>query len=172
MKKLVFVTLAVISFSITAYAQGQGLTLVGGSYGISPGNNGSTQLIALEYSKFLRNKWLLNVTGLYEFGAIQSTKVNNYLLNGGIEYSTFQVRNLVFFNAGLSVLAGGETLKSSISSEKKNSFVGGFSGNVNIRIHLFEGVALQFKAEQNYLPSSMLGKWYPSFYIGFKYLIF
>jgi len=172
MKKLVFVTLAVISFNIAAYAQGQGMTLVGGSYGISPGNNGSTQMIALEYSNFLRKNWLLNLTGLYEFGSIQTTKVNNYLFSGGIDYSTFQVGNLVFFDAGISVLVGGETLKSSINFEKKNSFVAGLSGNVNIKIHLFEGIALVFKAEQNYLPASMLGKWYPSFYIGIKYLIF
>ena len=172
MNKIVFVTAAVISVHIATYAQGQGMTLIGGSYGISPGTNGSTQMITLDYSKFLRKDWLLNVNGLYEFGAIQTTKVSNYLFNGGVDYSTFQIGNPVFFNTGLSVFAGVETLQSSVNSEKKNSFVGGFSGNVNIRIHLFEGFVLQIKAEQNYLPGSMLGKWYPSFYAGFKYCIF
>jgi hypothetical protein len=176
MKKLVFVSLAVISFHVATYAQElyqtQGMTLIGASYGIAPGKNGSTQVVGLDYSKFLRKNWMLNVSGLYEFGAIQTTKANNYLLKSGIDYSMFQIGNVVFFNTGLSVLGGAELLKSSVNSDKKNSFVGGVSGNVNVRIFLFGGFVLQLQAEQNYLPGSMLGKWYPSYFAGIKYCIF
>jgi len=115
---------------------------------------------------------MLNLSGLFEFGDIQTTEVHNYLFNGGVDYTTFQIGNRIFFNAGLSVIAGGETLKSSANSEKKNSIVGGFSGNANIRIFLFDGVVLQIKAEQNHLPNSMLGKWYPSYYVGIRYCFF
>jgi len=175
MKKIIFVSLAVITFNIAAQAQGrhvQGITLTGVSYGIAPGTNRSTQIIELNYSKFLRKNWLLNLSGLYEFGAIQTTKINNYLFNGGVDYTTFQIGNFLFFNTGLSVLAGGETLKSSVNFKKKNSLVGGFSGNVNIRIFLFDGVVLQIKTEQNHLPNSMLGKWYPSYFVGIRYCFF
>ena len=175
MKKIIFVTLAVIVIHITAQAQGrhvQGITLTGVSYGISPGTNGSTQIIELNYSKFLRKNWLLNLSGLYEFGAIQTTEVHHYLFNGGIDYTTFQIGNHIFFNAGLSVIAGGETLQSSVNSEKKNLLVAGISGNVNIRIFLFDGMVLQVKAEQNHLPNSMPGKWYPSYYVGIRYCFF
>ena len=175
MKKIIFVTLAVIGFHIAAQAQEyrvQGITLTGVSYGIAPGKNGTTQIVELNYSKFLRKNWMLNLSGLYEFGAIQTTKAHNYMFNGGIDYTTFQIGNFLFFNAGLSIIAGGETLQSSISSEKKNSIVGGFSGNVNIRIFLFDGVVLQLKAEQNHLPNSVLGNWYPSYYVGIRYCFF
>jgi len=175
MKKIILVTVAVIGLNIAAQAQErrvQGITLTGVSYGIAPGKNGTTQVIELNYSKFLRKNWMLNLNGLYEFGAIQTTKAQNYMFNGGVDYTTFQVGNHIFFNAGLSIIAGGETLKSSTNAEKKNSFVGGVSGNVNVRIFLFDGVVLQLKAEQNHLPNSMLGKWYPSYYVGIRYCFF
>ena len=175
MKKIIFVTVAVIGFNIAAQAQErrvQGITLTGVSYGMAPGTNGTTHIVELNYSKFLRKKCMLNLSGLYEFGAIQTTKVNNFLFNGGIDYTTFQIGNHIFFNAGLSVIAGGETLQSSVNADNKKSFVGGFSGNVNVRIFLFDGVVLQLKAEQNHLPGSMLGKWYSSYYVGIRYCFF
>ena len=175
MKKIIFVTAAVIGFNIAAYAQGRhthGITLAGVSYAIAPGTTGTTQIAGLNYSKFLRKNWMLNLSGLYEFGAIQTTKVNNYLFNGGVDYTAFQIGNILYFNTGLSVIAGMEMLKSSENSEKKNSLAGGFSGNVNILIFLFDGFALQLKAEQNRLPNSLLGKWYPSYYVGIRYCFF
>ena len=175
MKNLIFVSIAIIGFNLATHAQEmrvQGITLIGASYGIAPGKNGSTQIVGLDYSKFIRKKWMLNVSGLYVFGAIQTTKADYFLVKGGVDYSALQIGNFVFFNTGLLALGGAEMLKSTVNSEKKNSFVGGFSGNVNVRIFLFGSFVFQLQAEQNYLPGSMLGKWYPSYYAGIKFCIF
>jgi hypothetical protein len=176
MKKLIVAALAVVGLSIATYAQGvrhvQGITLIGGAYGIAPGSEGTTHITGLNYSKYLRKNWILNLNGLYESGNIQTTRVKNYLFNGGVDYTVLQAGKFLYFNAGLSVLAGGETLSSSENSDKKNSLIGGMSGNVNIEMYFSDRIVLQVKAEQNYLPGSKLGHWCPAFYAGLKYCIF
>ena len=172
-KYLIFI---VLYFPITImYAQDlrhvPGINLVGASLGIAPCTEGSTHILELNYSKYLRNNLVLNIGGQYETGDVQTTKVKNYLFAGGIDYTAFQARNFLYFNVGLSVLAGGETL-TSYNSEKKNSFVSGTAGNVNIETYFTNRIVLQIKAEQNYLPGSKLGNWYPAFHAGLKYCIF
>ena len=151
----------------------QGIGLIGVSCGISPGSEGRTHSFCIDYSRYIQKNWILNMSGIYEVGDVQMTKVKNYLLKGGVDYTTFQAGNFLYFNVGLSVLLGGETLDTTeILSGKKNSFVSGTSGNVNFEIYMTDRIVLQVKAEQNLIANSNLGSWYPVFYAGIKYCIF
>jgi hypothetical protein len=176
MKFIILITFSVFGLGMMAHAQGlrhvQGINLIGASYGIAPGSGGTTNFFGIGYSKYLRKNWILNITGLYETGNIETTDVKNYLVNAGVDYTLFKTGNFLYFNAGLSVLAGGETIGNSENPQKKNSFVCGPSGNLNFEVYLTDRFVMQVKAEQNYLPGSKLGNWYPAFHIGLKYCIF
>ena len=176
-KRLIITILAIVGFNTASSAQDgvrhvQGINLSGISYGIAPGSKGSTYIIGLDYSIYLRKNWILNLSGLYETGTIQTTRAKNYLFNGGVDFTAFQAGNSFYFNMGLSLIGGREMLSSTENSDKKNSMVGGLSGNVNIEMYLTDRLVLQVKAEQIYLPGSYLGHWYPAFHAGLKYYIF
>jgi len=150
----------------------QGVSLIGISCGIVPGADGSTHIIGLNYSKYLQKKWILNLSGLYDSGTIQSINVKNYLFNGGVDYTTIQYGDFIYFNVGLSMLAGLESLRALETSEKKNSFVSGPSGNANIELYFTDRIVMQVKAEQNYLTGSKLSNWYFACHVSLRYCVF
>jgi len=175
MKRLIIIIFALFSFTAATYAQVrhvQGINLIGISSGIVPGSNGSTHIVGLNYSKYLRKNWIVNFSGLYDSGTIQSTKVNIYLFNGGVDFTALQYGAFLYCNFGLSVLAGLETLGVSETSENRNSFVSGPSGNINIEMYLTDRIIMQLKAEQNYLTGTNLSNWYSAFHVGLKYCIY
>ena len=174
-KKVLTILLFVAVCTITSYAQlrhVQGVHLTGISYGAVPSTDGSTHIIGLNYSKYLQRNWTLNLSGSYDFGTIQSINVKNYHFNGGVDYTIFHFGNFLYGNVGLSLLAGLESLRASETSEKKNSFISGPSGNANIEMYLTDKIVLQVKAEQNFLSGSKLSNWYFAYHVSLKYCIF
>jgi len=173
-KALVILLLSTASALVTSaqLRHVQGINLIGISYGFAPGADGSTQMIGLNYSKYLRKNWILNLSGLYDFGTIQSIIIKNSLFNGGVGYTAFQLRDFLYCNVGLSVIAGMESLRASETSEKINSFISGPSGNVNVEMYITDRIVMQVKAEQNYFTGSKLSNWCFAYHISLRYCVF
>ena len=174
-KKVIAILLLLAVCTVVTNAQlrhVQGVDLIGISSGIAPSEKGSTHIFGLNYSRYLRKNWILNLSGLYDSGTIQSIHIKYCLFNGGIDYTAFQFGDFLYCNVGLSMLAGQESLRALESSEKKNSFVSGPSGNLNIEWYFSNRIVMQAKAEQNYLSGSKLSNWYFAWHLSLKYCLF
>ena len=174
MKKLI---LALVVLSITGMIQAQnlrhvkGISLIGVTYGISPGSDASSNLYGISFTRYLKQKISLNITGLYESGEVSATVLKNYLLDAGLDYNVFKVNNFMYFNLGLSVMLGAENLSNNENSEKKNALFYGGAANANIEFYLTDRIVFQVKAQENYTPGSKLGNWYPTILFGLKFCI-
>jgi len=144
----------------------KGISNFGITYGITENSN----VFGIGYSHYFQPKWILNLNVLYEKGNIESTRLKNFVANGGVDYTCFQAGEFLYFNTGVSLFAGFEKLTSEESSieDIKNLTIGP-SGNINVELYLSSKFLLQIKAEQYYSPFSNLGKWFPIYSLCLKY---
>jgi hypothetical protein len=171
MKKVFLSSVFSVLFLFAAIGQlkhVKGISNVGITYGIT----GTGNVFGAGYSRYIQPVWIWNVNASYEGGKVESTKLKQYIMSSGVDYTCFKAREFLYLNAGLSLFAGFERLTSEEITRETKSYIFGPSGNLNIELYLNPRLIFQMKAEQYYSPLSKLGNWFPVYSISLKYCIF
>ena len=171
--KKIYIVIGLLLFCFSVPGQNmrhvKGVNMFGLTYGISK----DTKLYGISLTSYMRRNLMWNATAWYESGREGSTKIDNYLLNAGVDYTPFVlVNNVLFFNIGASVNFGFETLKSNESTDTKNKFTFGPSINTNLECYITSRLVAQIKAEQFYTPMSNLGNWVFVYSLGLKFCMY
>ena len=123
----------------------------------------------LNYGYLMTDKAQFHAGLYYETGKLSFATFDYKNIKLGVSYTLFKIKQRVFLNADLSLLAGAINAKDSDLGIEDQYFNYGASGGLNAEIYLVNKISIILAADQQYNFKDKFGKWHYNLAAGLRF---